>query len=102
MNLTDGQAVPFIEEAERSDTAAERVPVTLDAMPCGAMARVLAVSGSGPGARRLMEMGVLPGAPVRVVRRAPLGDPIQVCVRHYHLALRREEARTITVIASEV
>jgi len=44
-----------------------------------------------------MEMGVVPGAPVRVVKAAPLGDPIHVCVRNYHLALRRAEAKSITV-----
>ncbi len=48
-------------------------------------------------ALRLMEMGIVPGAPVRVLRTAPLGDPIQVCVRNYHLALRRVEAQTVMV-----
>ena len=46
---------------------------------------------------RLMEMGMVPGSEVRVVKFAPLGDPIQICVRNYHLALRRNEARAITV-----
>jgi Fe2+ transport system protein FeoA len=44
-----------------------------------------------------MEMGLVPGAPVRVVKTAPLGDPIQVCVHNYHLALRRTEAKSIQV-----
>ena len=44
-----------------------------------------------------MEMGMVPGSVVRVVKSAPLGDPIQICVRNYHLALRRNEARAITV-----
>jgi Fe2+ transport system protein FeoA len=48
-----------------------------------------------------MEMGVVPGAPVRVVKAAPLGDPIHVCVRDYHLALRRAEAKSITVTLHE-
>jgi ferrous iron transport protein A len=55
------------------------------------------VEGSGTVALRLMEMGLVPGAPVRVVRTAPLGDPLQVCVRSYHLALRRVEAQTVMV-----
>ena len=71
--------------------------MTLDRIPWGAMARVVSVEGSRAVALRLMEMGMVPGAPVRVVKSAPLGDPIQVCVRNYHLALRRVEARTITV-----
>jgi Fe2+ transport system protein FeoA len=44
-----------------------------------------------------MEMGLVPGAPVRIVKSAPFGDPIQVCIHNYHLALRRTEARAIEV-----
>ncbi|NUP89782.1 MAG: ferrous iron transport protein A [Candidatus Sumerlaeia bacterium] len=49
--------------------------------------------------RRLMEMGLVPGTPVRVVRRAPLGDPIDLEVRGYHLSLRESEAGLIEVEA---
>ncbi|HEX8069669.1 MAG TPA: ferrous iron transport protein A [Pyrinomonadaceae bacterium] len=73
---------------------------TLCCLPHGAQARVVAVAGAGAVARRLMEMGVVPGAPVRVVKAAPLGDPIQVRVRGYDLALRRAEAQTISVMLS--
>ena len=73
---------------------------TLDSLPLNARARVVAVRGSGAVARRLMEMGVVPGAPVCVVRSAPLGDPLEVRVRNYHLALRRSEAQTIDVVLS--
>jgi Fe2+ transport system protein FeoA len=72
---------------------------TLAHLPVGVRARVISVGGAGAVARRLMEMGVVPGAPVSVVRVAPLGDPIQIRVRGYHLALRIAEARTITVSA---
>jgi Fe2+ transport system protein FeoA len=71
--------------------------LSLARLPIGAQARVIAVNGSGAIARRLMEMGVVPGAPVRVIKAAPLGDPIEVRVRGYHLALRRTEAQTISV-----
>jgi ferrous iron transport protein A len=76
-------------------------PVPLDALPRGVQARVLRMEGSGPVAKRLMEMGIVPGAPVSVVRCAPLGDPIEIRVRGYHLALRRSEARTITVMSDK-
>ena len=89
-----GEALGRVEEA-RATTQ------TLDELPIGAPARVLAVGGSGPVARRLMEMGVVPGAPVSVVKTAPLGDPLEVRVRSYHLALRRTEAQTITVVTSD-
>jgi ferrous iron transport protein A len=72
-------------------------PASLDAIPHGLVARVISVNGVGAIAVRLMEMGIVPGARVSVIRSAPLGDPIQVCVRNYHLALRRLEAREITV-----
>lgn len=75
--------------------------LSLANLPIGAKARVLAVNGSGQIARRLMEMGVVPGAPVRVVKAAPLGDPLEVRVRNYHLALRRNEAQTISVVMSD-
>ncbi len=71
--------------------------LSLAKLPIGAQGRVIAVNGSGAIARRLMEMGVVPGAPVRVIKAAPLGDPIEVRVRGYHLALRRTEAQTISV-----
>lgn len=75
--------------------------LSLARLPIGAQARVIAVSGDGAITRRLMEMGVVPGAPVRVIKAAPLGDPIEVRVRGYHLALRRTEAQTISVMTSE-
>ena len=71
---------------------------SLDTLPSGLAARVVNVQGSSAITRRLMEMGIVPGAPIRVVRTAPLGDPIQVCLRNYHLALRRVEARSIIVL----
>lgn len=71
---------------------------SLDTLPSGLAARVVNVQGSSAITRRLMEMGIVPGAPIEVVRTAPLGDPIQVCLRTYHLALRRMEARAITVL----
>jgi ferrous iron transport protein A len=71
--------------------------LSLAGLSLGVQARVLAIKGHGAIARRLMEMGIVPGAPVRVIKRAPLGDPIEIRVRGYHLALRRTEAQTILV-----
>jgi ferrous iron transport protein A len=93
LGLTDA----IIERGESFET-----PVSsLDRLRTGRQARVLAVKGEGAVARRLMEMGVIPGAPVRVVRTAPLGDPLEVRVRNYHLALRRNEAQAISVVTSD-
>jgi len=77
---------------------AQRSTSTLAALQRNVSARVVGVTGSGPVSIRLMEMGIVPGAAIRIVRTAPFGDPIQVRVRGYHLALRNVEAETITVI----
>lgn len=71
--------------------------MTLDKTPQGSTVRIISMEGSDIVKLRLMEMGMVPGSEVRVVKFAPLGDPIQICVRNYHLALRRNEARAITV-----
>jgi ferrous iron transport protein A len=70
---------------------------SLDAIPHDVETRVVRIGGVGAIARRLMEMGVVPGAPIRIVRTAPLGDPIVVSIRDYYLALRQAEAQMITV-----
>lgn len=75
--------------------------MTLDKIPRNVRARVASVTPTDNHSLRLMEMGVVPGAPIRVVKAAPLGDPIQVCVRNYHLVLRRAEAKSITVTMSD-
>jgi Fe2+ transport system protein FeoA len=80
---------------------ARRGAVALDSLPFGTNARVVSVGGEGSLALRLMEMGVIPGAPVCVIKSAPLGDPLEVRVRGYHLALRRNEAHAILVSSDE-
>ncbi len=66
-------------------------------LPVGKSARVLSISGNNPITKRLMEMGVVPGVAVRLVKSAPFGDPLEIRVRGYHLAMRKSEAQTIEV-----
>lgn len=75
--------------------------LSLAHLPAGTHARVLSVSGSGAVARRLMEMGIVPGAHVHMIKSAPLGDPLEIRVRGYNLAVRKAEAQTITVVTSD-
>ena len=63
----------------------------------GERGRVAAVGGEGDTARRLMDMGLIRGTTVEVVRAAPLGDPLEVRLRGFMLTLRRAEAQHITV-----
>ena len=46
---------------------------------------------------RLLEMGLLVGTPVEVIRFAPLGDPIEIRIRGYNLSLRRHEAELVMI-----
>ena len=63
----------------------------------GEEANVVEVVGNSAVARRLMEMGVVPGVSIKVIKTAPFGDPIQIRVRGYSLAMRKTEAETIFV-----
>ncbi len=96
--ITHDLAIPVpLEFAARTRPST----TSLHTLPHGQKARVVAVNGAGAVTRRLMEMGVVPGARVSIVKVAPLGDPIQVRVRGYDLALRRAEAQTISVVLSD-
>ena len=79
-----------------SDTLSN-CPTTLRNVPAGSTARVTAVRGNSSITRRLMEMGVIPGVSVEVVKTAPFGDPIEIRVRGYSLAIRKNEADSIEV-----
>jgi ferrous iron transport protein A len=71
--------------------------VALTNLSIGTSGRVVAVRGEGPITRRLLEMGVIPGVTVSIVKKAPFGDPMEVRVRGYSLAMRRSEADAIEV-----
>ncbi len=66
-------------------------------LPVGSSGRVLSYSGGSRAAMRLRELGILPGTTVRLVRLAPLGDPIEIDVRGFHLSLRKSEAAEILI-----
>jgi Fe2+ transport system protein FeoA len=71
---------------------------TLADLAVGAEGVVAAVTCPRPIARRLMEMGILPGTRVAMVRVAPLGDPLEIEVRSYALSIRRSEAAGIVLV----
>ncbi|MCR6668746.1 MAG: ferrous iron transport protein A [archaeon YNP-WB-040] len=62
---------------------------------------VTRVEGSGAVKRRLLEMGLVKGAEVTMIRKAPLGDPIEFLVKGYNLSLRKVEADNIYVSVKE-
>jgi len=59
--------------------------------------KIVRVEGGGDIGRRMMDMGVVPGTEVEVVRIAPLGDPMEVRLKGYNLSLRRDEAQRVKV-----
>lgn len=67
----------------------------------GERGTITAVSGEGRVRRRLFDMGVTPGAEVTLVKKAPLGDPIEVTLRGYQLTLRKAEAQCVQTEAAK-
>ena len=57
-------------------------------------------ASAGPVKRRLMDMGILAGEKVKVEKVAPMGDPLEVLIKGYHLSLRKKEAQGIDVEAT--
>jgi len=63
----------------------------------GEHACVESIQGGGAIRRRMMDMGIVPGVELEVVRRAPFGGPLQVRLKGYYLAMRRGECAKIVV-----
>jgi ferrous iron transport protein A len=76
-------------------------PQPLTALKLGAAATVSEIKLRPEQRGRLLEMGLLVGTSVQLVRFAPLGDPVEIKVRGYHLTLRRHEAEQIWVQPSD-
>ena len=72
---------------------------TLKDLKVGESGVVVRVAGSGSVKQRMMDMGLVPGSQVTVVRVAPLGDPIEFTLKGYNLSLRKSEAKDIFIEA---
>lgn len=70
---------------------------SLNKLGAGCRGFVVSVTGDADLRRRLLEMGFCNGADVEVIRRAPLGDPIEFRLRGYHLSLREEQAKCVQI-----
>ena len=69
--------------------------ITLDKLAIGESARILTVSGDAALRRHFLDMGLTPETVVTLVKKAPLGDPLEIFVRGYELTLRKEDAARI-------
>jgi Fe2+ transport system protein FeoA len=86
-------APPFLEAPMTESPA--RTP--LNTLAIGQEARVERIRGGRASAQRLQEMGLIAGTTVKILRYAPLGDPMEILLRGYHLTLRKDEAANIEV-----
>ena len=71
--------------------------MTLRDLKEGQSACVLTVGGSGALRQHFLDMGIIPGTDVRVVKFAPMGDPVEICLHGYELTLRLDDADKIEV-----
>lgn len=71
--------------------------MTLDQVAVGTEVKIIAVGGEGQLRVRLLDMGLIPQAQVRVQKVAPMGDPIEIHLRGYELTIRKEDAARIEV-----
>ncbi len=72
--------------------------IPLDRLRDGCFAMVTELTAKGPARRRLLDLGLVPGTKVEVIRRSPLGDPIAFNIRGAVIAFRKEDAGQVLVI----
>lgn len=70
---------------------------TLKDVRIGETVRVTKIGGEGALKRRIMDMGITKGVSIRVMKVAPLGDPVEITVRGYELTLRKADCEKIEV-----
>ncbi len=79
-------------------SSSDHSPVTLDTVISGDKARIVSVRAKGHLRKRLLEMGIIPGAIIESIRLAPLGDPVEFRVKGYNLSIRKGDAACIEVV----
>ena len=75
----------------------QNLPIPLSLLQPGDQGEVVLVQAQGQIRQRLLEMGFIRGARLRVEKLAPLGDPMELVIKGYHLSLRRDESSCILV-----
>ena len=73
----------------------EELPLT--DMNAGEKGVILKIKGDSILRKRLLDMGLTRGALIEVIRRAPLGDPIEFLIKNYHLTLRKKDGKQVIV-----
>ncbi len=78
------------------------IKIRLDELSPGRKGRIAAISSCGALRQRMMEMGLVNGTEVAVVRRAPSGDPVEIFLKGYSLALRKAEAVNVFLEVDQI
>ena len=86
-----GRPIPHAHDGEAI------MNTTLDKVKKGQEGRIMKVNGKGETRKRILEMGVVKGAKITVMKVAPLGDPIELKIKGYLLSLRKQDAKDIEV-----
>lgn len=72
--------------------------IPLSEAEIGKRYQVVSVNAKGAVLQRMLDMGLVPGVRLWVIRFAPLGDPIEIRIRHFLMSLRKEEAQDVEVM----
>ena len=80
-----------------SNTIGDKIKMTLKDLEIGESARIKTVGGNGALRQHFLDMGVIPGAETTVVKFAPMGDPMELMIHGYELALRLDDAEKIEI-----
>jgi DtxR family Mn-dependent transcriptional regulator len=91
------QTLEKVKKQKNEGGAKTMEKISLKDLQPGQKCKVLKVKANEEANKRIVEMGVTPGAVIEIERVAPLGDPIDIKVRGYHLSLRKDEAEEIEV-----
>lgn len=86
-----------LKSAPKSERATDARSIPLAHLIPGDAGRVVDVLGEGAFRRRLLDMGFVSGTFVRVIKHAPLMNPIEYCIGGTHVTLRRNEAMQVVV-----
>ncbi len=95
--LNNPKLSPMGKRIPHNNDEVKVMNTTLDKVKKGQTGRIIKVSGSGSIHKRILDMGVVKGAKIKIEKVAPLGDPIEIKVKGYSLSLRKEDAKKIEV-----
>ena len=92
----------FVEKGEEDmgDKKESKADFTLRDLKPGEKGKVVKIKGKGNLKKRLLDMGIVPGTEIQLEKVAPLGDPIDILIKGYHLSLRKDEAKDILITRS--